>query len=65
MQMLSRRFALVFLVFPAIALADLNQTITLQSNTSINLETGATTGSPMDLRWNGSTLIPLHHGHQH
>lgn len=53
------RFALtVALTFPVTALADLNTTVTLNSNTSINLETGAMPGAPADLLWNGSTLAP-------
>lgn len=44
--------------FPVAALADLNQTITLQANTTLNLETGATASSGGDILWNGSTMTP-------
>ncbi len=59
MGFLSPRLALTaVLTLPVTALADLNTTVTLTSNTSINLETGAMPGSPADLLWNGSTLAP-------
>lgn len=40
------------------ALADLQQTTTLASNTALNLDTGATAASGGDILWNGSTLAP-------
>ena len=46
------------LVFPVVALADLNLTVTLQANTTLTLETGATSGSGADLLWNGNTITP-------
>jgi uncharacterized protein (TIGR03437 family) len=46
------------LTFPIAALADLNQTTTLQSNSRLNLDTGATPGSGGDLLWNGITITP-------
>ena len=49
--------ALAF-AFPAAALADINGTTTLQSNTALNLDTGATVASGGDLLWNGSTIAP-------
>jgi len=50
--------AVLVLLFPIAALADLTGTVTLSPNTSLNLETGATTASGGDLLWNGSTLAP-------
>src|SRR5262245_33943044 len=51
------RVGLAF-IFPAAVRADLNQTVTLQTNTSLNLETGATASSGGDILWNGSTITP-------
>ena len=45
-------------IFPVAALADLNQTTTLQANTRLNLDTGATPTSGGDLLWNGLTITP-------
>jgi hypothetical protein len=45
-------------MFPVAVLADLNQTTTLQANTTLNLETGATASSGGDILWNGSTITP-------
>jgi hypothetical protein len=51
--------AALALGFPIAALADLTQTTTLQTNTSLNLDTGATVaGSGGDILWNGSTIAP-------
>lgn len=58
---LSARTHAVFflaLVFPLAALADLNQTTTLQANSRLNLDTGATPASGGDLLWNGLTITP-------
>jgi uncharacterized protein (TIGR03437 family) len=44
--------------FGSAALADINQTTILQSNTALNLDTGATVTSGGDLLWNGSTIAP-------
>jgi uncharacterized protein (TIGR03437 family) len=57
---LCRAFAIAALAFAcaAAALADLNQTITLPANSTLNLETGATGGSGADLLWNGSSITP-------
>jgi len=44
--------------FPLLALADLGENTILQTNMSINLDTGAIAGSGGDLLWNGSTLAP-------
>lgn len=59
-QTLCRRMAVAVLAFalPVAALADLNQTTTLQTNTALNLDTGATAASGGDLLWNGSSLAP-------
>ena len=68
-QTLWRRIAVGVLAFafPIAALADLSQTVTLQANTSLDLETGDTsvaaakaspTGGTPDLLWNGSTITP-------
>ena len=59
-QTLCRRTAraVLALAFPIAALADLNQTTTLQANTTLNLETGATASSGGDILWNGSTITP-------
>src|SRR5258706_10719355 len=46
-------------VFAATALADINnQTVALQSNTALNLDSGATVSSGGDLRWTGTSLAP-------
>ena len=50
--------AVLALLFPVAALADLTGTVTLSPNTSLNLDTGATTAAGGDLLWNGSTLAP-------
>jgi hypothetical protein len=59
-QTLSRRMAVAVLAaaLPTVALADLTRTTTLQANTTLNLETGATGSSGGDLLWDGTTLIP-------
>ncbi|MCU1334844.1 MAG: hypothetical protein JWO19_425 [Bryobacterales bacterium] len=41
---------------PIAALADLSQTTTLQTNSRLNLDTGATPSSGGDILWNGSTI---------
>ncbi len=48
--------AVLALAFPA--LADISQTTALQSNTALNLDTGATAPSGGDILWNGSTIAP-------
>ena len=60
MQVPRRRIALAALAFTfAIpALADISQTVTLQSNTTLSFDTGATSSSGGDLLWNGTTLAP-------
>src|SRR6185295_9425165 len=50
--------SLLSFIFPVAALADLNQTTTLQANTRLNLDTGATPTSGGDLLWNGLTITP-------
>lgn len=50
--------ALIVLLFPIAAFADLNGTVTLSSGQSLNLETGAAVSSAGDLLWSGSTLTP-------
>src|SRR5437867_5372235 len=59
-RILCREIAIAGLAFafPVAALADLNQTVTLQANTTLNLETGATAGPGADILWNGSTITP-------
>ncbi len=49
---------LLALTFPFTALADLNQTTTLQTNQTLNLDTGATASSGGDLLWDGTRLAP-------
>jgi hypothetical protein len=51
--------AVMALGFPTVALSDLTQTTTLQSNTSLNLETGVTaTSSGGGILWNGGAMTP-------
>ncbi len=50
--------ALLALAFPIAIRADISQTATLQANSSLNFDTGATVASGGDLLWNGSTLTP-------
>jgi hypothetical protein len=50
--------AILFLTFPMAALADLNETTILETNSALNLDTGAVVGSGGDILWNGSTLAP-------
>jgi uncharacterized protein (TIGR03437 family) len=38
--------------------ADLNQVVTLQANSALNMETGATSSSGGDLLWTGSAITP-------
>jgi len=45
-------------IFSIAALADLDQTTTLQANSRLNLYTGATPSSGGDLLWNGVTITP-------
>jgi len=47
--------SLLSFIFPLQRWADLNQTTTLQSNSRLNLDTGATPASGGDLLWNGLT----------
>lgn len=51
-------FTVLTLLLPVAAWADLNGTLTLASNTTLNLDTAATVTSGGDLVWNGSTLAP-------
>src|SRR5262249_36705253 len=44
------------LAFPAAVLADNNQTSVLQSNTSINFDSGNLNAATNDLLWNGTTF---------
>ena len=44
------------IAFQSAALADINQTTTLQPNTALSLDTGATAASGGDLLWDGSTI---------
>jgi uncharacterized protein (TIGR03437 family) len=59
-QPLCRRIAtaVLFLVFPILATADLSKTVTLQTNSTLNLDTGATASSGGDLLWNASGITP-------
>jgi len=60
-QTLSVRILALFiptLIFPIAALADLNQTIVLQTNNHLSLDTGDAPSSGGDLLWNGVTLTP-------
>jgi hypothetical protein len=59
-QSLCKRLAIgvLALALPSAALADLNSTVTLQANTTLNLDTGATAASGGDILWNGSTITP-------
>src|SRR5581483_1477130 len=41
-----------------VARADVNGTITLSTNTALNLDTAATATSGGDILWNGSTITP-------
>src|SRR5581483_1324722 len=49
---------LLTIAFPLAALADLNQTTTIQTNQTLNLDTGAAGASGGDLLWNGTKLVP-------
>ncbi|MEO8098475.1 MAG: hypothetical protein ABI811_12300 [Acidobacteriota bacterium] len=49
---------LVAVSFPSAAWANLDQTTILQSNTTLNRDTGATGTSGGDILWNGSTIAP-------
>jgi uncharacterized protein (TIGR03437 family) len=55
-----RRIAVALLAcaFPVAIWADVSGTITLQNNTTLNLETGATVTSGGDIQWSASSLIP-------
>jgi uncharacterized protein (TIGR03437 family) len=59
-QTLCRRIVAIVLAFglPIVALADISQTTTLQSNTALNLDTGATVAFGGDILWNGTTITP-------
>jgi hypothetical protein len=48
--------ALLAATFQTAALADISGTVTLSANTTLNLDTGATSSSGGDVLWNGSTL---------
>jgi uncharacterized protein (TIGR03437 family) len=59
-KILFQRFAagMLALALPIATLADLSQTTDLPSNTSLNLDTGATAGSGGDILWSGSSITP-------
>src|ERR1035438_3927747 len=46
------------MIFCGVALADLSETTFLQTNTALNLETGAVAGSGGDILWDGSAITP-------
>src|SRR6266481_4965841 len=47
------------LMFAGTALADINnQTVVLQTNSAINLDSGAVVSTGGDLRWTGTSLAP-------
>ena len=48
----------VLLLFPAAAYADISGTITLDANTTLNLDTAQTVTTGGDLTWTGSSLVP-------
>lgn len=48
----------LLLIFPLVLRADISQTVTLSSNTTLNLDTGNTAASGGDVQWNGSTITP-------
>jgi len=50
--------SILALTFSLAALADLNQTTTLQANSRLNLDTGTMPSSGGDLFWNGTTITP-------
>jgi hypothetical protein len=50
--------AILLLTFPMAALADLNESTILQTDSALNLDAGAVVGSGGDILWNGSTLCP-------
>ncbi|MCU1339212.1 MAG: hypothetical protein JWO19_4793 [Bryobacterales bacterium] len=50
--------AVVALMSSMAALADLSENTVLQSNTALNLETGAIVSAGGDILWNGSTIAP-------
>ncbi len=52
------RGILAALVFCGAALADLTETTILQTNMTLNLETGAVAGSGGDILWQGSAIAP-------
>lgn len=54
----TKRLAILTLIFPLAALADISQTVTLQPNDALNLDTGATAASGGDILWNGTTIAP-------
>jgi uncharacterized protein (TIGR03437 family) len=49
---------IVAVALPISALADLSETTTLASNTSLNLDNGKTAASGGDIFWNGTTIAP-------
>ncbi len=50
--------AVLALALPMAALADINSTATLATNTRFNMDTGATVTSGGDLLWSGTSLTP-------
>lgn len=50
--------ALVALAFPAISLADLSGNTVLQTNASLNMDTGAVASAGGDIIWTGTNITP-------
>ena len=46
------------MIFCGVALADLSETTILQTNGTLNLESGAVASSGGDILWDGSTIAP-------
>ena len=57
-QPLSRRVALAVVAFALPALAQLNETTVLQTNATLNLDTGAVATSGGDIQWTGTSVVP-------
>ncbi len=60
---MNRTFSLRFvtaltLSLPALGLANLDQTLTLQANKALNFDTGATANAGLDILWNGASMAP-------
>lgn len=50
--------AALALAFPAATMADVTGTLTLNANSTLNLDTGKSVSSGGDLAWDGSHLTP-------